>query len=89
MVNLIHLFREKGGGSTSGSLLTGSNGIKALVLGVRYTGGDMIITGEVNMTEVGGVTITSVASAVLAKYKTNCATGDGLKTHSHLIEIRI
>lgn len=41
------------------------------------------------MTEVGGVTTISVTSSELAKYKTNCATGDGLKTHSHLIEIRI
>ena len=79
MVNLIHLFRGKGGVSTSGSLFTGSNGIKALVIDVRYTRGDIIITGEFNMTEVGGVTITSVTSAELAKYKTNCATGDGLK----------
>ena len=41
------------------------------------------------MTEVGGVTTISITSSELAKYKTYCATGDGLKTHSHLIEIRI
>ena len=57
---------EKGGVSTSGSLFTVSNGTKALKLGARYTRGDMTITGGVNMTEVGGVTIKSDAGTELA-----------------------
>ena len=70
---------EKGSGSTNGSLFTVSNGTKALTLGARYTRGDMTITGGVNMTEVGGVTIKSDAGTELAKYNTNRVTGLGLK----------
>ena len=70
---------EKGGGSTSGSLFTVSNGTKALTLGARYTRGDMTITGGVNMTEVGGVTIKTDTGTELAKYNTNRVTGLGLK----------
>ena len=70
---------EKGGGSTNGSLFTVSNGTKALTFGARYTRGDMTITGGVNMTEVGGVTIKSDTGTELAKYNTNRVTGLGLK----------
>jgi len=70
---------EKGGGSKSGSSLTGSNGIKAPTLGVRYTRGGKTNTVTVNMTEVGDATIISVTGAELAKYKTNRVAQFGLK----------
>ena len=70
---------ETGGGSKSGSSLTGSNGIKALTLGVRYTRGGKTNTVTVNMTEVVDATITSVTGAELAKYKTTRMPQFGLK----------
>jgi hypothetical protein len=70
---------EKGGGSKNGSSLTCANGIKALTLGVRCTRGGKINTVMVNMTEVGGATITSVTGAELAKYKTHRVAQFGLK----------
>ena len=71
--------QESGGGSTSGSLFTVSNGTNALTLGARYARGNMTITGGVNMTEVGGVTIETDTGTELAKYNTNRVTGLGLK----------
>ena len=79
LVNLIDLLGGKRRRIKSGSSLTGSNGIKAPTLGVRYKRGGKTNTVTVNITEVGDATITSVTGAELAKYKTNRVAQFGLK----------
>ena len=74
--------QEDGTGALNSSPFTVSNGTKSIALGARYTQGNMTISGGVNMTEVGGVKITSDGTetgAFIAEYGTNRVTAFGLK----------
>ena len=74
--------QEDGTGALNSSPFTVSNGTKSIALGARYTQGNMTISGGVNMTEVGGVKITSngkETGAFIAEYGTNRVTAFGLK----------
>ena len=74
--------QEDGTGALNSSPFTVSNGTKSIALGARYTQGNMTISGGVNMTEVGGVKITSDGTETgtfIAEYGTNRVTAFGLK----------
>ena len=74
--------QEDGTGALNSSPFTVSNGTKSIALGARYTEGNMTISGGVNMTEVGGVKITSdgkETGTFIAEYGTNRVTAFGLK----------
>lgn len=74
--------QEDGTGALNSSPFTVSNGTKSIALGARYTQGNMTISGGVNMTEVGGVKITSngkETGTFIAEYGTNRVTAFGLK----------
>ena len=74
--------QEDGTGALNSSAFTVSNGTKSISLGARYTQGNMTISGGVNMTEVGGVKITSdgkETGTFIAEYGTNRVTAFGLK----------
>lgn len=74
--------QEDGTGALNSSPFTVSNGTKSIALGARYTQGNMTISGGVNMTEVGGVKITSdgkETGTLIAEYGTNRVTAFGLK----------
>ena len=74
--------QEDGAGALNSSPFTVSNGTKSIALGARYTQGNMTISGGVNMTEVGGVKITSdgkETGTFIAEYGTNRVTAFGLK----------
>ena len=74
--------QEDGTGALNSSAFTVSNGIKSIALGARYTEGNMTISGGVNMTEVGGVKITSdgkETGTFIAEYGTNRVTAFGVK----------
>lgn len=74
--------QEDGTGALNSSPFTVSNGTKSIALGARYTEGNMTISGGVNMTEVGGVKITSdgkETGTFIAEYGTNRVTAFGVK----------
>ena len=74
--------QEDGTGALNSSPFTVSNGTKSIALGTRYTQGNMKSSGGVNMTEVGGVKITSdgkETGTLIAEYGTNRVTAFGLK----------
>ena len=74
--------QEDGTGALNSSAFTVSNGTKSIALGARYTEGNMTISGGVNMTEVGGVKITSdgkETGTFIAEYGTNRVTAFGVK----------
>ena len=74
--------QEDGTGALNSSPFTVSNGTKSIALGARYTQGNMTISDGVNMTEVGGVKITSngkETGTFIAEYGTNRVTAFGLK----------
>ena len=70
--------KEPGTSSTSESLFTVSNGSDGVTLGARYTQGNMVVSGGVNYTRVGDVTVESDGTT-LATYKGNTVTGIGVK----------
>ena len=70
--------KEPGTSSTSESLFTVSNGSEGVTLGARYTQGNMVVSGGVNYTRVGDVTVESDGTT-LATYKGNTVTGIGVK----------
>ena len=71
---------EDGGGKTSKSLFTQSNGSQGISLGARYTVDNIIISGGYNYTNVGDVTVTDSTGALQqAVYKNNSVSALGFK----------
>ena len=70
---------EDGGGKTSTSLFTQSNGSQGISLGARYTIDNITISGGYNYTNVGDVTVSSSAGVQQAVYKNNNVSAIGLK----------
>jgi long-chain fatty acid transport protein len=71
---------EDGGGKTSKSLFTQSNGSQGVSLGARYTVDNITISGGYNYTNVGNVTVTDSTGAVQqAVYKNNSVSALGFK----------
>ena len=71
---------EGGGGKTSTSLFTMSNGRQGISLAARYTVDNLTITGGYSYINVGDVTVSSAASgATQATYKNNTVSALGLK----------
>ena len=71
---------EGGGGKTSTSLFTMSNGRQGISLAARYTMDNLTITGGYSYINVGDVTVSSAASgATQATYKNNTVSALGLK----------
>ena len=73
------LSSEDGGGKTSTSLFTQSNGSQGISLGARYTIDNITISGGYNYTNVGDVTVSSSAGVQQAVYKNNNVSAIGLK----------
>ena len=73
------LSSEDGGGKTSTSLFTQSNGSQGISLGARYTVDNITISGGYNYTNVGDVTVSSSAGVQQAVYKNNNVSAIGLK----------
>ena len=69
---------EDGGGATSTSAFTMSDGHQTLGLAARYTRDNMTITGGYSYAKVGDVKVTD-ASGLTADYKDNKVTGFGFK----------
>ena len=71
---------EGGGGNTSTSLFTMSNGRQGISLAARYTMDNLTITGGYSYINVGDVTVSSAASgSTQATYKNNTVSALGLK----------
>jgi long-chain fatty acid transport protein len=71
---------EGGGGKTSTSLFTMSNGRQGISLAARYTMDNLTITGGYSYINVGDVTVSSAASGTTqATYKNNTVSALGLK----------
>ena len=74
---------EAGGGATSADPFTLTDGSQTLGLGVRYTTGNMTISGGYSYTKVGDVTVTFPMPgghpSMTAAYANNKVTGLGLK----------
>ena len=68
---------EDGGGATSTSSFTRTDGHQTLGLAARYTTDNMTITGGYNYAKVGDVKVTS--SGLTSDYKDNKVTGFGIK----------
>ena len=73
------LSSEDGGGKTSTSLFTQSNGSQGISLGARYTIDNITISGGYNYTNAGDVTVSSSAGVQQAVYKNNNVSAIGLK----------
>lgn len=69
---------EDGSGPTSASALSITDGYKGLSAGVKYTAGDMTISGGVNFTSLGDVAVSGVGS-----FAENTVTTVGLRLGYH------
>jgi hypothetical protein len=70
---------EKGGGATSGSGFTMSNGSKTLSLGLKHQTDNLTLSGGVSYTKVGDVNVSALGGLVTAAYADNSVTAVGLK----------
>ncbi|MDC0913673.1 hypothetical protein OAQ47_07110 [Paracoccaceae bacterium] len=70
---------EDGGGKTSTSLFTQSNGSQGVSLGARYTVDNITISGGYNYTNVGDVTVNNSSAVQQAVYKNNSVSAFGFK----------
>ena len=70
---------EDGGGKTSTSLFTQSNGSQGVSLGARYTVDNITISGGYNYTNVGDVTVNGSSAVQQAVYKNNSVSAFGFK----------
>ena len=70
---------EKGGGATSGSGFTMSNGSKTLSLGLKHQTNNLTLSGGVSYTKVGDVNVSALGGLVSAAYADNSVTAVGFK----------